>query len=107
VLGTPSFMSPEQLAGRAVTGRSDLFSLAVTAYQLLTGQLPFRGDSMPALMMKIAHEPHARIRAQRPDLPAGLDAVFDRALAKKPEDRFETCAALARALRDVIAVAGT
>ena len=101
VLGTPSFMSPEQLAGRAVTGRSDLFSLAITAYQLLTGLLPFRGDSMPALMLRIAHEPHPRIRSQRPDLPAGLDDVFDRALAKKPEDRFETGAALARALRDI------
>jgi serine/threonine-protein kinase len=101
VLGTPSFMSPEQLAGRVVTGRSDQFSLAITAYQLLTGQLPFRGDSMPALMLKIAHEPHARIRSQRPDLPDGLDDVFNRALAKQPEDRFETCAALARALRDV------
>jgi serine/threonine-protein kinase len=101
VLGTPSFMSPEQLAGRVVTGRSDQFSLAITAYQLLTGQLPFRGDSMPALMLKIAHEPHPRIRSQRPDLPDGLDAVFDRALAKQPEDRYDTCAGLARALRDV------
>jgi serine/threonine-protein kinase len=101
VLGTPSFMSPEQLAGRVVTGRSDQFSLAITAYQLLTGQLPFRGDSMPALMLKIAHEPHPRIRSQRPDLPEGLDAIFDRALAKQPEDRYDTCAALARALRDV------
>ena len=105
VLGTPSFMSPEQLQGRAVTGRSDLFSLAVTLFQLLTGQLPFRADSMPALMFKIAHEPHARIRSQRPDLPDGLDEVFNRALAKQPEDRFETCAALARALRDVSAAA--
>ena len=63
VLGTPSFMSPEQLQGRPVTGRSDLFSLAVSLYQLLTGQLPFRGDTMPGLMMKIAQEPHPRICA--------------------------------------------
>ena len=69
VLGTPSFMSPEQLQGREVTGRSDLFSLAVTLYQLLTGQLPFRADSMPELMLKIAQDPHPRIRAIRPDLP--------------------------------------
>ena len=100
VLGTPSFMSPEQLQGRVVTGSSDLFSLAVTAYQLLTGQLPFRGDSMPALMLKIAHEPQPRIRALRPDLPAGLDELFDRALAKEPGNRIENGAVFARALRD-------
>jgi len=102
VLGTPSFMSPEQLQGRAVTGSSDLFSLAVTACQLLTGQLPFRADSMPALMIKIAHEPHPPIRALRPDLPAALDALFDRALAKDPADRVESGAAFATALRDLI-----
>jgi serine/threonine protein kinase len=101
VLGTPSFMSPEQLQGRAVTGSSDLFSLAVTAYQLLTGQLPFRADSMPALMIKIAHEPHPPIRTLRPDLPAGIDAVFDRALAKDPADRIESGAVFAAALRDL------
>ena len=102
VLGTPSFMSPEQLQGRAVTGSSDLFSLAVTACQLLTGQLPFRADSMPALMIKIAHEQHPPIRALRPDLPTGLDAVFDRALAKSPADRIESGAVFASALRDFI-----
>ena len=101
VLGTPSFMSPEQLQGRPVTGRSDLFSLGVTLYQLLTGQLPFRADSMPALMLKIAHEPHPPIRTQRPGLPAGLDEFFDRALAKDPAARFESGAEFAQALRDI------
>jgi serine/threonine-protein kinase len=101
VLGTPSFMSPEQLQGRPVTGRSDLFSLAVTLYQMLTGQLPFRADSMPTLMLKIAQEPHPPIRTQRPGLPAGLDDLFDRALAKDPAARFETGAAFAQALRDL------
>ena len=101
VLGTPSFMSPEQLQGRAVTGSSDIFSLAVAAFQLLTGQLPFRADSMPALMVKIATEPHPRVRALRPDLPAGMDEIFDRMLAKKPADRIESGAALAHALRVV------
>jgi serine/threonine-protein kinase len=101
VLGTPSFMSPEQLQGRAVTGSSDLFSLGVTLFQLLTGQLPFRGDSMPALMLKIAQEPHPRIRSVRPDLPVGLDELFERVLAKVPAARIESGAALAQALRDV------
>jgi serine/threonine-protein kinase len=101
VLGTPSFMSPEQLQGRAVTGRSDLFSLGVTLYQMLTGQLPFRADSMPALMFKIAHDPHPPIRVLRPGLPAALDEFFDRALAKDPAARFESGASFAQALRDL------
>jgi serine/threonine-protein kinase len=101
VLGTPSYMSPEQLQGRPVTGRSDLYSLATTLFQLLSGQLPFRADSMPALMLKIAQEPPPRIRALRPDLPAGLDEFFAKALAKDPADRYESGAAFAQALRDI------
>jgi len=101
VLGTPSFMSPEQLQGREVTGRSDLFSLAVTLYQLLTAQLPFRADSMPELMLKIVQDPHPRICAIRPDLPEKLDAFFERALGKDPADRFESGAAFAAALRQI------
>jgi serine/threonine-protein kinase len=99
VLGTPSFMSPEQLQGRAVTGRSDLFSLAVTLFQLLTGQLPFRADSMPALMFKIAHDAAPPVDVLRPGLPAGLPGFFDRALAKDPADRHESGAEFAEALR--------
>jgi len=107
VLGTPSFMSPEQLQGRAVTGRSDLFSLAVTLYQLLTGQLPFRADSMPGLMLKIAQEPHTPVRMIDPTSPASLDEFFNRALAKDPADRFPSGAALALALRSLNAPHGT
>jgi serine/threonine-protein kinase len=101
VLGTPSFMSPEQLQGRPITGRSDLFSLAVSLYQLLTGLLPFRGDTMPGLMMQIALEPHPRICAINPALPPGLDAFFERALAKDPADRYDNGASFAQALRDL------
>jgi serine/threonine-protein kinase len=101
VLGTPSFMSPEQLQGREVTGRSDLFSLAVTLYQLLTAQLPFRADSMPELMLKIVQDTHPRIRTIRPDLPEKLEAFFERALLKDPADRFESGAAFAAALRQI------
>jgi serine/threonine-protein kinase len=101
VLGTPSFMSPEQLQGRPVTGRSDLFSLAVSLYQLLSEQLPFRGDTMPGLMIQIAQEPHPRICAINPALPTGLDAFFDRALAKNPAERYDSGASFAQALRDL------
>jgi serine/threonine-protein kinase len=99
VLGTPSFMSPEQLEGRNLDGRSDQFALGICLYQLLCAQLPFRGDSMPRLMHKIATEPHAPIRTVRPELPPQIDEIIDRALEKSADDRYPTCAELAAALR--------
>jgi eukaryotic-like serine/threonine-protein kinase len=100
VLGTPSFMSPEQLEGRTVTGHSDLFSLGVSLFQLLTGQLPFTADSMTGLMQQIAEAPHPPLRAFRPDLPACVESVVDRALAKTPEARYDSGAHMAAALED-------
>jgi eukaryotic-like serine/threonine-protein kinase len=100
VLGTPSFMSPEQLEGRTVTGHSDLFSLGVSLFQLLTGQLPFTADSMTGLMQQIAEAPHPPLRAYRPDLPACVESVIDRALAKNPEERYDSGAQMAAALED-------
>jgi hypothetical protein len=100
VLGTPSFMSPEQLEGRTVTGHSDLFSLGVSLFQLLTGQLPFTADSMTGLMQQIAEAPHPPLRAFRPDLPACVESVIDRALAKNPEERYDSGAQMAAALED-------
>jgi hypothetical protein len=100
VLGTPSFMSPEQLEGRTVTGHSDLFSLGVSLFQLLTGQLPFTADSMTGLMQQIAEAPHPPLRAFRPDLPACVETVIDRALAKNPDARYDSGAHMAAALED-------
>jgi eukaryotic-like serine/threonine-protein kinase len=100
VLGTPSFMSPEQLEGRTVTGHSDLFSLGVSLFQLLTGQLPFTADSMTGLMQQIAEAPHPPLRAFRPDLPACVETVVDRALAKNPDARYDSGAHMAAALED-------
>ena len=100
VLGTPAFMSPEQLARKSVTGRTDLFALGVTLYKLLTGHLPFHGTSMTKLMFVIANEPHQAVTAVRADLPKWLDGVIDRALAKDPADRFQTGAEMAAALRN-------
>jgi serine/threonine-protein kinase len=106
VLGTPSFMSPEQLEGKNVSGQTDLFALGVTLYQLLTGQLPFRGTSMTKLMFAIANQPHTPLSAIRADLPASLDPIIDRALAKKPEERFSSGAEMARTLRAAAAELG-
>lgn len=99
VLGTPAYMSPEQLEGRNVNGHTDLFALGVSLYQLLTGQLPFRGASMTNLMFVIANEPHESVTRLRGDLPKWLDAIVDRALAKDPADRFQSGAEMAAALR--------
>ena len=99
VLGTPSFMSPEQLAGQRIEGRSDLFSLAVSLYQLLTGRLPFEGESMAQLMFKIANEPPTDIRTINPTLPPGLVAFIQRAMSKNPDERFQTGEEFAQALR--------
>jgi serine/threonine-protein kinase len=106
VLGTPSYMSPEQLAGKKIEGRSDLFSLAVSLYQLLCGKLPFEGESMAQLMYKIANEPPADILAANPNVPPGLVAFLDKALAKNPDERYQTGEEFAAALRAAAAGGG-
>lgn len=101
VLGTPSFMSPEQLAGQRVDGRADLYALGVSLFQLLTGQLPLRGDSMAALMYRIANQPPPDVRSLRPELPAALADILARSLAKLPAERYQSGAALADDLQQV------
>jgi serine/threonine-protein kinase len=103
VLGTPSYMSPEQLAGKKIDGRSDLFSLGVTLYQLSCGHLPFDGESMAQLMYRIANEPHGDIRDIRPDVPECLAVIVDRALVKDVERRYQTGAEMAQDLRACLA----
>lgn len=95
VLGTPSYMSPEQLAGKRVDGRSDLFSLGVMLFQLVTGELPFKADSMASLMFKIANDDHPGILEINPQLPGMLEVIVARALQKKAEDRYQTGAEMA------------
>jgi len=103
VLGTPSFMSPEQMAGRRVDGRSDLYSLGVMLFQLLAGRLPHHAESMAKLMYQIANEPAPDIRSLRPDLPAALADVVSLALEKRPEVRYADGRQLATDLRTVAA----
>jgi len=107
VLGTPSYMSPEQLAGKRIDGRSDLFSLAVTLYQLLSGRLPFEGESMAQLMYKIANEPAPDVRTVNPNLPPALSAFLARAMAKDVSTRLQTGEEFAAALRACVGAPAT
>lgn len=90
ILGSPSYMSPEQIAGKRVDGRSDLYSLGVMMFQLLTGELPFKGESLATLMFKITSERHPDIRTLRSDLPLWISKFIDKALEKDIEKRFQT-----------------
>ncbi len=99
VLGSPSYMSPEQLAGNKIEGTSDLFSLGVSLYQLVCGKLPFYGDSMAQLMFRIANEPPVDILSVRPDVPACVVAIINRALAKSIADRYQNGAEMAEEIR--------
>ena len=98
VMGTPSYMSPEQLEARAVDGRSDQFSLAVVAYELLTRSRPFEADSMATLAHLIVYGERRSARAANPSLPAGVDEVFQRGLGRSPEERFGSCTEFVTAL---------
>ena len=102
VLGTPSFMSPEQLAGKKVDGRSDLYSLGIMLFQMLAGVLPFRGDSMAELMYKIANEEAPDIRIIRPEIPQALADAVALSLSKRPETRYQNGDLFAADLRRVL-----
>ena len=106
VLGTPSYMSPEQLSGKKVDGKSDLFSLAVSLYQMACGKLPFEGDSMAQLMYKIANEHAPDILSINPSLPPALVAFLDKAMAKDAEQRYQTGEEFAAALRATLSGTG-
>lgn len=99
VLGTPSYMSPEQLAGKKIDGRSDLFSLGVSFFQLACGRLPFTGESMTQLMFAIANEPHPNILEFNPALPSWVSEFIDQALAKNFELRFQNGTEFANAIK--------
>jgi eukaryotic-like serine/threonine-protein kinase len=100
ILGTPSYMSPEQLSGKKVDGRSDLFSLGVTMYELLTSKQPFGGETMAALMYQITNSKHPDVTGRCTDAPPCVGAIVDKLLEKNPDKRFQTGAELKRALTE-------
>jgi serine/threonine-protein kinase len=98
IIGTPSYMSPEQVAGKHVNGRSDLFSLGVMLFQLLSGQLPFNGDSLASVIFKITNEPSPDLLELRSDLLPAIAAVINKALQKEIEKRYQMAAEMKTAL---------
>jgi serine/threonine-protein kinase len=100
VLGTPMYMSPEQLSAEDLTGHSDLFSLGVTLYELLIGEVPFKASNIAVLMTKITTEDPAPVSSRRSGIAPSVDAILAKALAKKPQDRFSCGAEMAIALRN-------
>jgi serine/threonine protein kinase len=99
VVGTMPYMSPEQIEGRAIDHRTDLFSLGVMFYEMLAGARPFQGDSAPMLMASILRDPHPDLSAHRPDLPAAVVNLISRCLEKRPEHRIATARAVYDELR--------
>jgi serine/threonine protein kinase len=98
IVGTPSYMSPEQALGQHVDGRSDIFSLGSILYELSTGEKAFPGQNATTVIYKIVHESPTPVTVLRPGASTDLDAIVARALAKAPEQRYQTCGDLAAAL---------
>src|SRR3984957_15702432 len=98
VVGTPNYMSPEQVQGLGVDGRSDQFSLAVIAYEILTGERPFQGEHLSTVVYRIVAEQPAEAHRINATLTPQIHAVLSRGLAKKPEDRYPSCSTFVGAL---------
>lgn len=102
VLGSPLYMSPEQVMGKQVDGLSDLFSLGTTLYQLASGRLPFEGNSEFDVMYRVAKEPHTDILSVKPGLPPCICTIINRALAKDIQERYQSGYEMAAALRQCL-----
>jgi serine/threonine protein kinase len=106
VMGTPSYMSPEQVKGRPVDGRTDIFSLGVVLYEMLTGEKPFPGQSITTVIYKIVNEEPVQPRQLNPSIHPGLNDIVMRALAKDPETRYQSCREMLEDLRNYRALGG-
>ena len=101
-LGTPFYMSPEQLESQSLDERSDIFSLGATLFRLLCGSPPFSGHSIADLMIKIVNQPHKDLGSLNPDVPDRLQEIINIALAKEPDDRFDSAKDFSQQLRDCL-----
>jgi serine/threonine protein kinase len=106
IMGTPSYMSPEQVQGGEITGKADQFSLAVIAYELLTGEKPFTADYLPTLLFKLVREEAAPPQRLNPTLSPQVEIVLRRALSKNPANRYETCGDFINALVSALHASG-
>ena len=96
ILGTPNYMSPEQIMGQKIDRRSDIFSLGVLFYQLLVGETPFHGDNLSGLLYQITQVKHPPMRDYNPKIPNVCEKIIDKALAKNPEARFNSAGELGK-----------
>jgi predicted Ser/Thr protein kinase len=103
IVGTPTYISPEQAMGNPVDARTDIYSLGVVLYQMVTGDVPFSAETPMAVVIKHINEPLPLPRTVKPDIPANVEAVILRALAKNADARFESAGAMAAALREAVA----
>jgi serine/threonine-protein kinase len=101
-VGTPDYMSPEQAMGEPLDRRSDIYALGVVLFEMLTGSLPFRGDTPISVVMGHIQKPVPPIRSMNPDIPPSVEAIVNKSLSKKKEDRYGSAGEMARALEMAI-----
>src|SRR5262249_21759034 len=102
LMGTPSYMAPEQWQGKAIDGRADVYALGVMLFEMLGGEVPFRGDTPFTLMYMHLNDPPPSLRSLRADIPPEIERVVNGALAKSPSERFHSAGALAKAFRGAL-----
>jgi len=98
ILGTPNYMSPEQIMGQKIDPKSDIFSLGVLFFQLLTGELPFHGENLSSLLYQITQVKHPSVREKNPKIPKACEQIIDKAMAKNPNDRFTRASEMSKVL---------
>src|SRR5215216_5590894 len=104
VLGTTDYVSPEQALGHEVTGQSDIYSLGIVVYEMLTGETPFKADTQVAVAMRHVRDPLPDVQRRRPEISAALAAVVERATAKETQNRYQDVGAMVHDLEEVLAI---